>query len=125
MTCTKILLLAALLVSLLLLVVPSQGAADYGKHDKAMGTACIVKGSYCNCHYCKCEKGHVHCGYEKGYGEQRLQHFKRVHGQFRRAGEAPADLHVPRTVCIMKIYGGCSRTGWIRSSVTLVGLCKS
>ena len=29
------------------------------------GTACIVKGSYCQCHYCKCEHGHVKC---KGYG---------------------------------------------------------
>ena len=36
----------------------------HGGHS-AKGTACIVKGSYCNCHYCKCEKGHVHCG---GYG---------------------------------------------------------
>merc|ERR1712062_403794 len=36
------------------------------------GTACIVKGSYCQCHYCKCEKGHVSCkgyGHEKGYGK--------------------------------------------------------
>ena len=35
------------------------------------GTACIVKGSYCQCHYCKCEKGHVSCkgyGHDKGYG---------------------------------------------------------
>ena len=31
----------------------------------AGGTACIVKGSYCQCHYCKCEKGHVSC---KGHG---------------------------------------------------------
>ena len=35
---------------------------------KATGTACIVKGSYCNCHYCKCEKGHVHCKEKHGYG---------------------------------------------------------
>ena len=38
------------------------------------GTACIVKGSYCNCHYCKCEKGSVSCsgyghGSGKGYGK--------------------------------------------------------
>jgi len=39
-------------------------------HHEGGGTACIVKGSYCNCHYCKCEKGHVHCGYGKhGHGE--------------------------------------------------------
>ena len=39
------------------------------------GTACIVKGSYCQCHYCKCEKGHVSCkgyGHEKGYGEEKM-----------------------------------------------------
>ncbi len=43
----------------------------HGHGHSAKGTACIVKGSYCNCHYCKCEKGHVHCGgYGKGgYGE--------------------------------------------------------
>jgi hypothetical protein len=41
------------------------GYGHHGHHD-AKGTACIVKGSYCNCHYCKCEKGHVHCG---GYGK--------------------------------------------------------
>ena len=41
------------------------------------GTACIVKGSYCQCHYCKCEKGHVSCkgyGHEKGYGNVKLFH---------------------------------------------------
>ena len=38
----------------------------HGHSHSAKGTACIVKGSYCNCHYCKCEKGHVHCG---GYGK--------------------------------------------------------
>ena len=38
----------------------------HGHGHHAKGTACIVKGSYCNCHYCKCEKGHVHCG---GYGK--------------------------------------------------------
>ena len=39
------------------------------------GTACIVKGSYCQCHYCKCEKGHVSCkgyGHDKGYGNKML-----------------------------------------------------
>ena len=36
---------------------------------KGTGTACLVKGSYCQCHYCKCEKGQVHCsGYGKGGG---------------------------------------------------------
>ena len=37
-----------------------------------IGTACIVKGSYCQCHYCKCEHGHLHCkghGHGGGYGE--------------------------------------------------------
>ena len=40
------------------------------------GTACIVKGSYCQCHYCKCEKGHVSCkgyGHEKGYGNNNIR----------------------------------------------------
>ena len=27
-----------------------------------------MKGSYCQCHYCKCEHGFLHCGKEKGYG---------------------------------------------------------
>ena len=49
---------------------PSQADSGYGHGHghghHAKGTACIVKGSYCNCHYCKCEKGHVHCG---GYGK--------------------------------------------------------
>ena len=27
----------------------------------------VSKGSYCQCHYCKCEKGHVSC---KGYGHE-------------------------------------------------------
>ena len=40
--------------------------SSHGHSHSAKGTACIVKGSYCNCHYCKCEKGHVHCG---GYGK--------------------------------------------------------
>ena len=39
------------------------------------GTACIVKGSYCQCHYCKCEKGQLHCqkkglGFHKGFGKR-------------------------------------------------------
>ena len=44
------------------------GHGGHGGHGGSVGkgTACIVKGSYCNCHYCKCEKGHVHCG---GYGK--------------------------------------------------------
>merc|ERR1712064_17076 len=31
------------------------------------GTGCVVKGSYCQCHYCKCEKGQLHCS-KKGFG---------------------------------------------------------
>ena len=27
----------------------------------------VSKGSYCQCHYCKCEKGYVSC---KGYGHE-------------------------------------------------------
>lgn len=49
-------------------------SAGHGHHHHGGGTACIVKGSYCNCHYCKCEKGHVHCsGYGKhGHGNEIL-----------------------------------------------------
>merc|ERR1711962_1101039 len=52
-------------------VLPSVLAEGYGhgggdSHSShGQGTACIVKGSYCQCHYCKCEHGHLHC---KGYG---------------------------------------------------------
>ena len=49
--------------------------ADYGHHghhQSGHGTACIVKGSYCNCHYCKCEKGWVHCK-GHGYGKKELE----------------------------------------------------
>merc|ERR1711982_12580 len=35
-----------------------KGGGGYGGGHGG-GTACIVKGSYCQCHYCKCEKGHV------------------------------------------------------------------
>ena len=52
---------------------PGSSVAEPGKHGHghghghhAGGTACIVKGSYCSCHYCKCEKGWVKC---KGHGE--------------------------------------------------------
>jgi len=42
---------------------------SHGHGHSARGVACIVKGSYCQCHYCKCEHGHVHCsGYGKGGG---------------------------------------------------------
>ena len=39
------------------------------------GTGCVVKGSYCQCHYCKCEKGQLHCqkkglGFHKGFGKR-------------------------------------------------------
>ena len=59
----------AVLVVFLTIYVENSEADGYGHGHghghSAKGTACIVKGSYCNCHYCKCEKGHVHCG---GYG---------------------------------------------------------
>merc|ERR1712105_400850 len=49
-----------------------EGRSDgygHGHSHSGGGTACIVKGSYCQCHYCKCEHGHVHCsGYGKGGG---------------------------------------------------------
>ena len=44
-----------------------------GSHH-GTGTGCVVKGSYCQCHYCKCEKGQLHCqkkglGFHKGFGK--------------------------------------------------------
>ena len=43
------------------------GAVHHGT-----GSSCVVKGSYCQCHYCKCEHGHLHCGYKKGgYGQDK------------------------------------------------------
>ena len=48
------------------------GGGGYGGGGSGSGSACIVKGSYCNCHYCKCEKGHISCsgyGHGGGYGE--------------------------------------------------------
>ena len=74
----------------------SHGGGYGGGHGHSKGsgtgTACIIKvklcvflvakstksspygvqGSYCNCHYCKCEKGHISCGgygHGGGYGE--------------------------------------------------------
>ena len=45
-----------------------------GSHH-GTGTGCVVKGSYCQCHYCKCEKGQLHCqkkglGSHKGFGKR-------------------------------------------------------
>ena len=36
-----------------------------------LGTSCVVKGSYCQCHYCKCEKGQLHCA-KKGFGGHKV-----------------------------------------------------
>ncbi|CAB4063709.1 unnamed protein product [Lepeophtheirus salmonis] len=70
-------LIFSILLFVVLVAVQEASADSYGHgghghgHQKGHGTACIVKGSYCNCHYCKCEKGHVHCGgYGKGYGKK-------------------------------------------------------
>merc|ERR1719244_1253854 len=35
------------------------------------GTSCTVKGSYCSCHYCKCEHGNIHC---QKHGATSLMH---------------------------------------------------
>eukprot|EP00095_Tigriopus_kingsejongensis_P008846 snap_masked-scaffold15_size728074-processed-gene-2.0 protein:Tk08846 transcript:snap_masked-scaffold15_size728074-processed-gene-2.0-mRNA-1 annotation:"protein isoform a" len=69
----KMVLASTVAVAFFLLLVldqPSSAAAGHG--HKAHGTACIVKGSYCSCHHCKCEKGHIHCdGHgKKGYGKK-------------------------------------------------------
>ncbi len=54
-------LMRPLLIAALLLAFAGNNVA-FG----AKGTACITKGSYCSCHYCKCEHAYVYC---KGYGE--------------------------------------------------------
>merc|ERR1712133_121836 len=38
----------------------------HGHGHSGIGTACIVKGSYCQCHYCKCEHGFGQDGYKGG-----------------------------------------------------------
>ncbi|XP_023329734.1 uncharacterized protein LOC111702318 [Eurytemora carolleeae] len=38
---------------------PNHG--PHGVHPGKSGDHCIVKGSYCQCHYCRCEKGQLHC----------------------------------------------------------------
>ena len=61
------------LLSLLAMMAPVVVSAGYGHSSHGIGTACIVKGSYCQCHYCKCEHGHIHCkghGHGGGYGKQ-------------------------------------------------------
>merc|ERR1719206_90173 len=35
------------------------------------GTSCTVKGSYCSCHYCKCDHGNIHC---QKHGATSLMH---------------------------------------------------
>ena len=48
------------------------GHDSYGKGGgKGGGTSCVVKGSYCQCHYCKCEHGHLNCGKKGGYGHEK------------------------------------------------------
>merc|ERR1712012_1474496 len=64
-----------ILVSVVFCLVPSilGDGYGYGHSSHGIGTACIVKGSYCQCHYCKCEKGHIHCkghGHGGGYGKK-------------------------------------------------------
>merc|ERR1719483_1219909 len=40
----------------------SRSKRTLGGHHTGTGTSCEVKGSYCSCHYCKCDHGSVHCG---------------------------------------------------------------
>ena len=48
------------------------GHGDGYRKGGGGGTSCIVKGSYCQCHYCKCEHGQLHCGSKKGgYGHEK------------------------------------------------------
>ena len=66
-TCLPILAVVITFMALFIENTEADGyGSSHGHSHSAKGTACIVKGSYCNCHYCKCEKGHVHCG---GYGK--------------------------------------------------------
>ena len=60
-----LLTLVAVFMSVYIQTAEADHGHGHGHGHYAKGTACIVKGSYCNCHYCKCEKGHIHCG---GYG---------------------------------------------------------
>ena len=60
---------AAALLLLVLLLAEAPSGAEAGHKHGAHGTACLVKGSYCSCHYCKCEHGWVHCGHKHGHGE--------------------------------------------------------
>ena len=70
-------LTASVTFLLLTTIVVLQGGGYGGGYGGGHGggTACIVKGSYCQCHYCKCEKGHVSCkgyGHDKGYGNKMI-----------------------------------------------------
>ena len=69
--------------TVLLGLVPCLLADGYGHGHSShgIGTACIVKGSYCQCHYCKCEKGHIHCkghGHGGGYGKFNIYFFLKL-----------------------------------------------
>ena len=66
-------------LSVIFFLMMSQLPTAEAGHSHGSGTACIVKGSYCNCHYCKCEHGQVHCGKgHKGYHRRK----KRGHGEW-------------------------------------------
>ena len=39
-----------------------------GSHH-GTGTGCVVKGSYCQCHYCKCERGILYCQHHKAFND--------------------------------------------------------
>ena len=64
---------AVLIAVIVVLDQADQATAEPGHHHGhlkgADGTACIVKGSYCSCHYCKCEHGWVWCGHKKHGGK--------------------------------------------------------
>ena len=58
-------------------------AGKHGHHGHgASGTACIVKGSSCWCHYCKCEKGHVHCHGHGHHGHGKKFCYGKMEGQY-------------------------------------------
>ena len=90
MSSTKCFLVLSAAVLIALIVVLDQasetsaepGHHGHGHHKGADGTACIVKGSYCSCHYCKCEHGHVWCGHKHHGGKFMMKIIEECTGRF-------------------------------------------
>merc|ERR1711953_1569495 len=78
----KFVLLSLVSTSLLSLVT-ADGYGDKGG-GSGSGSACIVKGSYCSCHYCKCEKGQISCkgGHHGGGGYGKKYCYGGMEGEY-------------------------------------------